>query len=72
MTEGSPFEISVNGKPLEVARSMTLRELILFLQIAEGTIAVGHNSEVVPKSRHDAVRVGPGDRIDIVHFVAGG
>ena len=72
MTESAPFEISVNGKPVEVACSMTLRELVEYLKIAEGTIAVGHNSEVVPKSRHDAVRVAPGDRIDIVHFVAGG
>ncbi|HLG18754.1 MAG TPA: sulfur carrier protein ThiS [Bdellovibrionota bacterium] len=66
------IEITLNGKPMALPYSMTLTQLAAFLQIDTGTIALGRNAEVVPKSQFGETYVSAGDQIDVVQFVAGG
>jgi thiamine biosynthesis protein ThiS len=65
-------EITLNGKSYELEEEITLQELIYALDVDPKTIAVGYNEDVIPKDKLEQQMVSEGDRIDIVHFVAGG
>jgi len=66
------IHICLNGEDRSLPKEMTLAELISFLGFNERAIAIGRNAEVVQRSEHSEIRVDSGDRIDIVHLVAGG
>ncbi len=42
------------------------------LGLEPAKIAVERNLEIVPRSQYEAVTVGEGDRLEIVHFIGGG
>ena len=64
--------IFLNGVSRELRGSMTLSELVKVIGSNDETIAVGRNGEVVPRCDLATVEVRDGDRIEIVHFTAGG
>jgi thiazole synthase len=49
-----------------------VRGLLESLGLDPAKIAVERNLEIVPRSTYDQVKVGPGDRLEIVHFIGGG
>lgn len=65
--------ITVNGEP-RPWRAQTVRELLAAdgLITDKGGLAVALNASVVPRGEWDTTRVGPDDRIEIVHIVRGG
>lgn len=64
--------VTVNGSPREVPDGLTVRSLVEHLGLSEGPVAVEINRTIVPRARHAAHHVAPGDVIEIVHFVGGG
>jgi sulfur carrier protein len=66
------MEVTINGTRREVPDDVTIRTLVEHLGLTEGPVAVEVNRAVVPRARHAEHRVGPGDEIEIVHFVGGG
>lgn len=66
------MKLTVNGDPLEVVESLTVRDLIEHLKLTDGPVAVERNREVVPRAQHAEVVLHDGDSIEIVHFVGGG
>ncbi len=67
------IEIVVNGEARRVAAGSTLLDLLRQLGIAERSrVAVERNRGVVPRARHAATLLAPGDRVEIVTFVGGG
>jgi thiazole synthase len=46
--------------------------MLVWLGLDPAKIAVERNLEIVPRSQFDLVRVGSGDRLEIVHFIGGG
>lgn len=66
------MKLTVNGDPLELQATTTVRGLIEFLALTDGPVAVERNGEVVPRATHDHVQLADGDAIEIVHFVGGG
>jgi sulfur carrier protein len=75
MTESSSsadMNIVLNGEPKTVPADMTAARLIETLDLAGRRLAVEINEEIVPRSRYDAHRLRPGDRIEIVHAIGGG
>lgn len=64
--------LTINGEPRELDGPLTVRALLDRLGMPVQKIAVERNLEIVPKSAYEAVRLGDGDRIEIVHFVGGG
>ncbi len=66
------MQVTINGQPRDLPEALTLRAMLAMLGIPDGTVAIERNLEIVPASAYDAVRIAPGDRLEIVHFVGGG
>jgi thiamine biosynthesis protein ThiS len=64
--------ITLNGDPYELARPMTVTELLAQLDIDPRRVAVEHNLVVVRRARYGETAVRDGDTIEIVNFVGGG
>jgi sulfur carrier protein len=65
------IEIVLNGKPEQVDEAFSVADLLARVGRTQG-LAVEINREVVPRSQHAATRFRAGDRVEIVHMVAGG
>ncbi|MGD0882804.1 MAG: sulfur carrier protein ThiS [Acidimicrobiales bacterium] len=63
---------TVNGAPYDAPPGTTVSDLVAAWCPSPRGVAVAIDSEVVPKSTWSARVVGPGDRVEIVHGVAGG
>lgn len=66
------MEVRINGKPKEVPEGLSITALLTELGLDTRYAAVALNGEVVRRADHPAVLVKEGDRIEIVHAVAGG
>ncbi len=64
--------IQLNGAPRRIRPETPLAELVASLGLDPARVAVERNLEIVPRSRWAEVRLGEGDRLEIVHFVGGG
>ena len=64
--------ITLNGDPFDVARPLTVSELLAQLEIDPRRIAVEHNLVVLKRTAFDQTIVNAGDQIEIVNFVGGG
>lgn len=62
--------ITLNGESREVPSRITLAGLLVGTTRPGTAVAV--NGDVVPRSRHAAVQLADGDRIDVVEAVQGG
>ena len=67
-----PVNIVVNGKPRELAQSITVAALLEQLEVPLRGVAVEVNLQVVPRSRHAEQLLADGDRLEIVSLVGGG
>ena len=73
MTEkGEAISITLNGEGREVPAGVTVAELLGQLDMRDRQVAVARNSEIVPRSDFEAVRIEDGDRIEIVQAIGGG
>ena len=66
------MKVTINGTEREVPDALTVRELVVFLGLGDGPVAVEQNREVVPRAEHTTRKVNGGDTIEVVHFVGGG
>ncbi len=64
--------VTINGEARQLKSAMSVRDLLSSLGMDPAKIAVERNLEIVPRSQYEAVQVGPGDRLEIVHFIGGG
>jgi thiamine biosynthesis protein ThiS len=64
--------IILNGDPHEIARTLTVSELLEQLSIDARRVAVEHNLVVLRRAAFDETVVREGDQIEIVNFVGGG
>jgi thiazole synthase len=67
-----PLTVTLNGEPRSLDAGLTVRGLLLSLNLDPAKIAVERNLEIVPRSTFDQVAVADGDRFEIVHFIGGG
>lgn len=66
------MQVFVNGEARSVAPEASVAMLLEELGLAQLRVAVAVNQSVVPRSRHAAVVLREGDRVEIVHAVQGG
>ena len=64
--------IHLNGKPLDIATSVSVASLLHDNGYAGRAVAVEINREIVPKSTHARHVVQDGDRVEIVEAMGGG
>jgi sulfur carrier protein len=66
------MNVIVNGHPFAWDASRSLAELLQELGRPMAQVAVEHNGQVLTEDQFSAIRLCPGDRLEIVHFVGGG
>jgi sulfur carrier protein len=66
------MNVTVNGKPMELAPGTTVEGLLQRLDVPRTYLAVAVNREVTPKSQYASRELGEGDRIEIVRPMGGG
>jgi sulfur carrier protein len=66
------MELIVNGKRLEVTDGASLTVLLNELNINPLRVAVQLNLEIVKRERYENTVLKPGDRLEIITFMAGG
>ena len=64
--------IQVNGEFLDFEDSPTIQELIRKIRIQAAAIAVAVNSEIIPRSSFDDIKLRDQDRVEIIRPVGGG
>ena len=66
------MKATVNGAERELQDGATIAQLLDELGVPRDGVAVAVNERVVPRSQHAAVGLADGDRVEVVHAVAGG
>ena len=66
------MEIELNGEPHAIAENQNVQELIVSLDLANKSLAVAINREVVPQHKWAERVLQPADRVDIVKAIGGG
>jgi sulfur carrier protein len=67
-----PIEIVVNGENREAKPGLTVSELLIYLGLDSGRVAIERNLEILPRPAWVQTPVQSGDRYEIVQFVGGG
>ncbi len=69
---GTMIEIELNGAPHRIAPDQHLQDLIDALALANQSLAVAVNREVIPRDLWPQRRLISQDRVDVVRAIGGG
>ena len=64
--------IAVNGKTMDVEPGISVDALLSLLHIKREYTAVAVNREITPKSDYASLKLGDGDKVEIVRPMGGG
>ena len=64
--------ITVNGKDMDVEPGISVDALLALLHIKREYTAVAVNREITPKGDYASLKLGDGDKIEIVRPMGGG
>jgi len=67
-----PDAITVNGRPVEWEAGLTVAGLIKKLNYIFPQIIVRINGNFVKRDDYDKTPINAGDKVDIIHMIAGG
>jgi len=66
------ISLTINGKKVELSGPTPLTEYLDSKGLANRSIAVAVNGDVIPREQHGSVTLNDGDRVEIVRPVGGG
>jgi len=66
------MNITVNGKTMDVEPGISVDGLLALLNIKREYTAVAVNREITPKSEYASLKLGDGDKVEIVRPMGGG
>ncbi len=66
------LRVQINGEAQQLREGLTLRELIVELNLPPERLAIERNRDVVRRVHWADTLLAEGDQIEIVHFVGGG
>lgn len=66
------MQVTVNGEPVEVPEACTVRQFLAARRLEAAPCAVEVNRTLVPRARHEAHLLRPGDAVEVVTLVGGG
>jgi len=64
--------ITVNGESRDAQAGANVSDLLVFLGLNSGRVAIERNLEILPRAAWTETQVQAGDRYEIVQFVGGG
>lgn len=64
--------LMVNGKQREIIGPMALIKFLEANKIEPQLVVIEYNGEIIKRERWDEITLNPGDKLEIVHMVAGG
>jgi thiamine biosynthesis protein ThiS len=71
-SRATTLAITINGAVREVLAPCSVAGLLGLLELRPQQVAVEVNRVIVPRSRHEAHQLAPGDAVEIVTLVGGG
>lgn len=66
------MKVIANGKPVDLPREATIKDLLAALGLGERGVIVERNGEPVPRAQLLGTALAEGDRLELVRAVAGG
>jgi sulfur carrier protein len=66
------INILVNGRPMAVREGLTVEQLLAELRVRRDYTAVALNRQITARSGYATTVLQDGDRVEIVHPMAGG
>ncbi|HUB71836.1 MAG TPA: sulfur carrier protein ThiS [Acidimicrobiales bacterium] len=66
------LKVLLNGEPVELSPGATISDVISFVGCGERGVAVSVNSQLRKRAEWASTEIGDGDRVEILHAVAGG
>ena len=66
------MEIIINGEKKQLSQTLSLSELLTHFSLSAERIAIELNREVVRRKDWGNIKVGEGDKLEVIHFVGGG
>jgi thiamine biosynthesis protein ThiS len=66
------MDIMLNGEKKVVPDGITIHDLLEFLAIKHGRVAVERNEQIVKKDVYGTTAIKEGDSLEVVSFMAGG
>jgi sulfur carrier protein len=66
------MEIELNGAPHAIGENQSVQGLIASLDLANKSLAVAINREIVPRHKWSERVLQPSDKVDIVKAIGGG
>jgi len=67
-----PIQLVINGEDTSLESVTTVSNLIEYLDLEHGKLAIEINQEIVPRSQFDTYCLTEGDIIEIVQAIGGG
>ncbi len=66
------MNLEINGEPREIPPVSNVRQLLQFLGVAEGQVAVEVNRKIIRRADWESTPIADRDHVEIVQFVGGG
>ena len=66
------MNILLNNEPISVCEALTIRGLLIHVNIQKKYYAVEVNEQIVPKSSHASFTLKEGDKVEVVAAIGGG
>ena len=67
-----PIQLVINGEDTSLESITTVSNLIEYLDLEHGKLAIEINQEIVPRSQFDTYCLADGDVIEIIQAIGGG
>ncbi len=66
------MRITVNGEPEDITEGLTLLDFIIGRGLDPAVVVAELNLDIIARDNFAAVRLNPGDSLELLHFVGGG
>ncbi len=66
------MKISVNGKEKDVPEQITIKTLLINMQVAPEMVACELNLNMIKRNQYDSTALRDGDQIEILQMIGGG
>lgn len=66
------MKVFINGETKDLPKELNLIELLTHFDLPSERVAVELNREVVRRKEWGNIKIGDGDKLEVIHFVGGG